>query len=420
LHTRQQTIAMMDNQTGELVEKELQHEGDQVRAFYSSLPKPVLVGLEATGSMHWFLRLLEELGGWVTQFLSSPMIRRTMTNQSSCQLPERKIRGCPTLSGLVFERVGYSAPFASSASPTPFPPPVTNHQFTPSRFREGSHNSPRTASSTPLFSFSYAPIRTLVPSMDGGIYNVRKAICGYFCQTCYGVIGADIFYAPFAVAVGGTTQETFYEQWNTGGQTSPSATWSSSARSIATVNNSGVVSGVSVGSVTVSAEDDFTETIGIDNYCSLDPYCPTEYPAGSGPGTVRVLYAAELISTIFSRVNAACPAGQAGWDRGITEKIVDQSGQYWTYDGILIQEAITIGRNDFNLSCGQNNNSCNGSENTYSSGTFDDRFYFCSPACVNPTNSETDATQVLYYNGVPVQLTNLLVYKCGSISWNGQ
>jgi transposase len=60
LHTRQQTIAMLDDQTGELVEKELQHEGDQVRKFYSGLPKPVLVGLEATGSMHWFLRLLEE------------------------------------------------------------------------------------------------------------------------------------------------------------------------------------------------------------------------------------------------------------------------------------------------------------------------------------------------------------------------
>jgi len=62
LHTRQQTIAMLDDQTGELLEKELPHEGEQVREFYSALPKPVLVGLEATGSMHWFLRLLEELG----------------------------------------------------------------------------------------------------------------------------------------------------------------------------------------------------------------------------------------------------------------------------------------------------------------------------------------------------------------------
>jgi transposase len=62
LHTRQQTIAMLDDQTGELVEKQLSHAGEEVREFYAGLPKPVLVGLEATGSLHWFLRLLEELG----------------------------------------------------------------------------------------------------------------------------------------------------------------------------------------------------------------------------------------------------------------------------------------------------------------------------------------------------------------------
>lgn len=61
LHTRQQTIAMLDDQRGELVERELLHEGQQVREFYAGLPKPVLVGLEATGAMHWFLQLLEEL-----------------------------------------------------------------------------------------------------------------------------------------------------------------------------------------------------------------------------------------------------------------------------------------------------------------------------------------------------------------------
>ena len=62
LHTRQQTIAMLDPETGELVEKTLKHEGEAVREFYSALPHPVLVGIEATGSMYWFLELLEELG----------------------------------------------------------------------------------------------------------------------------------------------------------------------------------------------------------------------------------------------------------------------------------------------------------------------------------------------------------------------
>ena len=61
LHTRQQTIAMLDTDTGELVEKILEHGGEKVREFYAALPGPVLVGIEATGSMHWFLKLMEEL-----------------------------------------------------------------------------------------------------------------------------------------------------------------------------------------------------------------------------------------------------------------------------------------------------------------------------------------------------------------------
>ena len=61
LHARQQTIAMLDTETGELVEKTLGHEGEKVREFYSALPGQVLVGIEATGSMQWFLKLMEEL-----------------------------------------------------------------------------------------------------------------------------------------------------------------------------------------------------------------------------------------------------------------------------------------------------------------------------------------------------------------------
>ena len=40
----------------------LKHEGDNVREFYSKLPRPVRMGIEATGSMQWFVNLMEELG----------------------------------------------------------------------------------------------------------------------------------------------------------------------------------------------------------------------------------------------------------------------------------------------------------------------------------------------------------------------
>ena len=62
LHAAQQTIAMLDRETGEIVEKTLRHQAGAVREFYAGLPAPVVVGLEATGSMGWFLQLLDELG----------------------------------------------------------------------------------------------------------------------------------------------------------------------------------------------------------------------------------------------------------------------------------------------------------------------------------------------------------------------
>jgi len=61
-HTRYQQIAMVDEATGELVEQRLDHESGEAHTFYRGLPKPVRVGIEATGPMNWFERLLAELG----------------------------------------------------------------------------------------------------------------------------------------------------------------------------------------------------------------------------------------------------------------------------------------------------------------------------------------------------------------------
>jgi transposase len=61
-HPRYQQIAMMDTATGELVERRLEHENGEARAFYAGLPKPARVGMEATGYGQWFERLLAEFG----------------------------------------------------------------------------------------------------------------------------------------------------------------------------------------------------------------------------------------------------------------------------------------------------------------------------------------------------------------------
>lgn len=61
-HTRYQQIAMMDTFTGELTARRLEHANGEADTFYRRLLKPVRVGMEATGPIHWFERLLTELG----------------------------------------------------------------------------------------------------------------------------------------------------------------------------------------------------------------------------------------------------------------------------------------------------------------------------------------------------------------------
>jgi transposase len=62
VHSRQQTWAMLDTATGEIEKTTLKHGENIVQEFYSNLPRPVRVGIEATGSMQWFVNLMEELG----------------------------------------------------------------------------------------------------------------------------------------------------------------------------------------------------------------------------------------------------------------------------------------------------------------------------------------------------------------------
>ena len=59
-HSRFQQIAMLDEQTGEIIERQLEHETGEARTFYAALTAPALVGMEAMGYAHWFQRMLTE------------------------------------------------------------------------------------------------------------------------------------------------------------------------------------------------------------------------------------------------------------------------------------------------------------------------------------------------------------------------
>ena len=46
LHTRYQQIAMLDDETGELIECRLEHANGEAKEFYTQLTGPVRVGIE--------------------------------------------------------------------------------------------------------------------------------------------------------------------------------------------------------------------------------------------------------------------------------------------------------------------------------------------------------------------------------------
>ena len=61
-HPSFQQIAMVDTETGEMTERRLSHGEGEARRFYESLSGPVVVGVESSGNMLWFERLLEKQG----------------------------------------------------------------------------------------------------------------------------------------------------------------------------------------------------------------------------------------------------------------------------------------------------------------------------------------------------------------------
>lgn len=84
LHTRYQQVAMLEQETGEWIERRLEHENGEARAFYAALSSPVRVGIEATGHTRWFERMLAELGHelWIGDAaqIRASMVRKQKTD----------------------------------------------------------------------------------------------------------------------------------------------------------------------------------------------------------------------------------------------------------------------------------------------------------------------------------------------------
>jgi len=61
-HSRTQTVCWCDTQDGVIHQRTLDHDRDDVPAFYAQFPAPAIVGLESSGYALWFHHLVEEQG----------------------------------------------------------------------------------------------------------------------------------------------------------------------------------------------------------------------------------------------------------------------------------------------------------------------------------------------------------------------
>ena len=83
-HSRFQQIAMVDTESGELIERRLDHSNGEAQKFYAELKKPVRVAMEATGYAQWFEAMLAKLGHelWVgdSAEIRAAMVRKQKTD----------------------------------------------------------------------------------------------------------------------------------------------------------------------------------------------------------------------------------------------------------------------------------------------------------------------------------------------------
>ena len=79
-HPHQQTVAWCDTQTGETRTFNLAHDLEKVRKFYTSLPEPAIVGVEASARAVWFENMLFESSHKL--FVGNPvLIRKRATSR---------------------------------------------------------------------------------------------------------------------------------------------------------------------------------------------------------------------------------------------------------------------------------------------------------------------------------------------------
>lgn len=126
--------------------------------------------------------------------------------------------------------------------------------------------------------------------------------------------------------------------------------------------------------------------------------------------TVRTPYQVEPISTTQAGF-LLCSGGQGNY-RQVTNQLQYQDGSGVLVAGIAMQDSISFtSRNDLHLIPNP------GPATTDSNGSWQDFYSVCTTYC--PSSGESDAIQSWTWNSAGLPHTNLVVYKCSSITIDG-
>jgi hypothetical protein len=208
---------------------------------------------------------------------------------------------------------------------------VSDITMNPAPDAEGNTIPPSIQEGSIKITASHADNEVVLLAIDAGIYNVRKATCGQDCFTCDGYGDYEVEDDPFSVGVGGQDTLTLSAAYDNGSRYTFAGTWSSNNTSVATVGSStGTATGVSPGSVTVSAyvTDPEEAPVYAGEICvggSTDP-CPVAC-GGGGESTGTVMPTISQINPPTGVQGTAVPITISGSGFGSSQgKVTTSAG----------------------------------------------------------------------------------------------
>ncbi|MGC2539605.1 MAG: hypothetical protein WA372_00295 [Candidatus Sulfotelmatobacter sp.] len=260
-------------------------------------------------------------------------------------------------------------------------------------------------------------IRDLADAAAGGVYEGKVTVdktyghAAYGCAVCCGPAAPFMEFNPLPVPVDSFSDQEVEADETCGGApediTGDFPTWSTANTAIATAKLN-QINGVASGSTTHSATSELMTWGGRQGGAG----CPEAQKTSSGPVNVGP-YQVEPIDTASQGPAQCTKTGQSGWVRNVTNQVQYVTGSAYAVSGLSVSDDISVGTpNTLGVSSAQE-----GQTPTTGDGSFPDTYYVCSTAC--PGSGQSNALQNWIVGGIPLSHVNALVYKCGSITIDG-